>query len=1054
MAGDWGSHKSGFRLGVFATGTETRSGGSEGRLTGGKIRLRRPVNTTDTANDLTVSGSGAVNDLWTGRNLSGVGDMDIVSFVGEWRPLSYGEKTIVYVQANLSGFDIVSGGTLSTGNIAFELPERPYDIPDPQTGVSVARVSDTQQTVSWTRHSSTGAPYSTQYLYRKLSGESWTSAKRIATLSGSVTSYADKSTVANARYDYRLQAYNSAGYSSYSASASIYTTPAAPINASISKSGTTITVNWVDQSAYETGFEVQESTTGPLGTYSPLATKSAGVTTHVHTGASNAVTHTYRIRAVAGSLTSSWLVTQTVSLLAKPNPPLVDVPDVLDLEAQPLPIGVTHQPIDSTDQTALEIRYRPLSGTTSGETVALFGDSLVEGMLYTTDYTETVGMRARTVMRQPRRVWVPPLTDEYCAYETSSRQYETAVWSYSGVPFANRIESGGGITFPLPIVARARVWVRRDDGSGFTGGTVTVTSSNASPVALSGAQTDPAGYGVESITVDNPGASITATFTGGTGEILGVELWEQIGSALSAMFAFGVSGQTSDGWQDSVHRWRTLSPLIAKLGVTTVIISIMDNDANDAVPAATFQANIATGIDHIRDHLPTAKIVGVRMPNIDGKNMTPYNNALATLCDSMIDATTMPLNSTTVGPDGTHWTNAGNEAFASIIRSSLNPAGSGPWTTVALTTQTLYTIPAGTLDNGVTYEVQARTKGGHADWSNWSASSLVKGASDPQVTISYPVDGGTVSNSTADFSWSYFQADGVPQAAWEAELHNAGNWLESKTGIGDATTDTFESALRDGEAYTYRLRVQSGDGAWSEWDEVTPGPVDFLPPPTPEVDATFDADNGSVELSITVPGPEAGTEVAAVTISVRRRDGDRWVTILTEIPVPENGSVSVVDRIPPLVADVQYQAVTVSATPSTAVADVMVDCSGGCWLYVNAGPGWESQAKVWANLSPSYTPDPGKEVVTFYGGTTEEFYEPTAVVRTYQFSGDVATWPTDEGRIGAADPWEVLSLMPAPVCLRDPRGRRVFGSLSAVPQSYGSMHTGVSGTLTETSFSE
>lgn len=1047
MAGGWGSAKSGFRLGVFWTGTETRSGGSEGRLTGGTVRLRRAYNTVDTSNSLSVSGSAVVNDSWSNRNLSGDGDMTIVSVVGEWRPLSYGSTTTAYFTADLSGLDVVSGGTLTVTE-AVTLPARPYDTPDTQTGVTVARVSDTQQTVSWTRHASTGAPYSKQYLYRRLGSGEWA---QIATLSGTATSYADKSTVANAKYDYRLRAYNSAGYSSYSSTASIYTTPAAPVNASISKSGTTITINWVDQSAYETGFEVEESTTGPLGTYSPLATKGAGATAHIHTGASNVATHTYRIRAVAGSLSSGWLVTQTVSLLAKPNPPLVNVPDVLDLEAEPLPIGVTHQPIDSTDQTALEIRYRPLSGTTSGETVALFGDSLVEGMLYTTDYTETVGMRARTVMRQPRRVWVPPLTDEYCAYETSSRQYETAVWSYSGVPFANRIESSGGITFPLPIVARARVWVRRDDGSGFTGGTVTVTSSNAGPVTLSGAQTDPTGYGVESITVDNPGASLTATFTGGTGEILGVELWEQIGSAPSAMFAFGVSGQTSDGWQDSVHRWRTLSPLLAKLDVTTVIISIMDNDANAAVPAATFQANIATGIDHIRDHLPTVKIVGVRMPNIDGKNMTPYNNALATLCDSMIDATTMPLNSTTVGADGTHWTNAGNEAFASIIRSSLNPAGSGPWTTVALTTQTLYTIPAGTLNNGVAYEVQARTKGGHADWSNWSASELIKGASDPQVTISYPVDGGTVSNSTADLSWSYFQADGVPQAAWEAELHDAADWLETKTGIGGATTATFDSALRDGESYTYRLRVQSGDGAWSEWAEVT-STVDFLPPPTPEVEATFGPDDGSVELSITVPGPEDGTEVAAVTISVRRRDGDRWVTLLAETPIPEEGELSIIDRIPPLATAVDYEVVTVSGTPSTAVAAVPVDTRGSRWIFVNGGPGWETSAKVIGNISGDVTVSYSKDLRYYAGRTLPVEHMGRSRSTAFQLSGTVAVAEDSNAAavLAGIQAWRTVAALPAPLCVRDGwSGERLFVSIGEVQRSLGADTTDISTTLTE-----
>lgn len=324
----------------------------------------------------------------------------------------------------------------------------------------------------------------------------------------------------------------------------------------------------------------------------------------------------------------------------------------------------------------------------AGDLIALFGDSLVEGMNYTTSPGATVGARASLGVPRPRRVWLAATVDPQCIYATSNRDYNTTPKTYSGVARALRIEANGTIRFPLLDIggsntpAMVRVWFRRDDGTEFTGANVTATPHTGTAVTLSGAQTDPSGFMTEYLDLVAPGQWVDVTFVSRAGEILGVEVWRQAESAEAggAVWAFGVTGQNSDEWQDSVHRWRSYRSLLQQLGCTTVAIAIMANDANQSVSVAQYTTNIETGMDHIRDYLPAVEFVAVLMPDVGGHDLSAYRAALAGLCDESIDCTSMPLTmgaGGNVGADGTHWTDKGNENFAALFRAGLNHNGLG-----------------------------------------------------------------------------------------------------------------------------------------------------------------------------------------------------------------------------------------------------------------------------------------------------------------------------------------------------------------------------------------
>jgi fibronectin type 3 domain-containing protein len=127
----------------------------------------------------------------------------------------------------------------------------------------------------------------------------------IATLGANATFYADTGVAASTLYDYRVRAYNGAGNSGYSNTASITTQappppPAAPSNLSATTaSGTQIDVSWSDV-ADETGYRLEraDSSSGP---WSTVANPPADSTGHSDGGLDVGGTYFYRLFATNGS---------------------------------------------------------------------------------------------------------------------------------------------------------------------------------------------------------------------------------------------------------------------------------------------------------------------------------------------------------------------------------------------------------------------------------------------------------------------------------------------------------------------------------------------------------------------------------------------------------------------------------------------------------------------------------------------------------------------------------------------------------------------------------
>ena len=117
-----------------------------------------------------------------------------------------------------------------------------------------------------------------------------------------MTSYSNTGLAASTSYSYRVRAYNAAGDSDYSNTASAVTQaapalPAAPTNlvaTAVSKSQ--INLSWTDNATNETGFRIERCKGATCTNFAQIATVGANVTSYSNTKLTANTTYRYRVR--------------------------------------------------------------------------------------------------------------------------------------------------------------------------------------------------------------------------------------------------------------------------------------------------------------------------------------------------------------------------------------------------------------------------------------------------------------------------------------------------------------------------------------------------------------------------------------------------------------------------------------------------------------------------------------------------------------------------------------------------------------------------------------
>ena len=239
--------------------------------------------------------------------------------------------------------------------------------------------------------------------------------------------------------------------------------------------------------------------------------------------------------------------------------------------------------------------------------------------------------------------------------------------------------------------------------------------------------------------------------------------------------------------------------------------------------------------------------------------------------------------------------------------------GGATWVTTGKVTSTAssYTLPASTLTNSAALSWQVRTWGVHATESAWSTAGSVVGSTTPVTSILTPT--ATHQYSSVEASWSFFDAEGTSQSAWEVVLLDAaGQVLETRTGDNSDSAVTLYRTVEDATDYTLRVRAKDGSALWSDWTELGFS-VAYVPPRLPILTVDFAVGAGYAVLTLT-PDPADVGAIEADRVSILRRettldDPDvwtEWEVIAEDLP-PET---TVTDTTPALGARTEYMAIS------------------------------------------------------------------------------------------------------------------------------------------------
>lgn len=345
-------------------------GGNNSRIDWSLRFIERTASNTTFANDIPFS----VGLVGTGTISSGTFDFD-------WRGAGL-QSTVIASGAftyhhndDGTGNVVLSVSTGSTGTsgggsgVAFQggvTPDTLVAKPGTISSLVATRVSDTQTSLKWVQNNpSNGLPTHTGIGVSRNGGAS----DHLVDMGGAKS--ATVSAAANQKLVYHVSSSNSAGTVPTEDSNTIYTTPAAPTSVKAAKTGssTDILISWTPKVGYlEYNNRIWHGVVATDGTItwdaSLLIQTNSATTSYTHVAPDASKVHVYRIQAVAGALTSAYGVSNSVQLQAAPNKPIVPAMPANTDRALATVYAWTHNPVDTSPQSAYEFQTSLDGGTT------------------------------------------------------------------------------------------------------------------------------------------------------------------------------------------------------------------------------------------------------------------------------------------------------------------------------------------------------------------------------------------------------------------------------------------------------------------------------------------------------------------------------------------------------------------------------------------------------------------------------------------------------------------------------------------------------------------
>lgn len=356
-----------------------------------RIWIRTQVSTIDNVNTFKATVSSPFSDASGSRNISTSSGGRAVLYDSTKTISTSSSSKKISISASITNVEIAGLSTVAKVSGSHTIGAKPAATPTKPTDLAVARVSDTQHSISGKVKASSSVKVTRLNILRQESASttsawgSWIQVGSVTTGWSSDTSvtFVDTSTQADRLYTYRLTAVNTAGSTNSSDSGVVRTTPGAPgvPNAVLGAFGD-ITVT-----SSATGINAAGATYSWEQQINGVASAVAGTTAQpvrVFAGVDPLKAYAYRLQSAVSSgtsnnttLTSAWSTWSNT--VAQVGPPLAPTPVSPASGAtvafdRDFTWAWTHNPVDTSAQRTYQLRYRidgdaweTLSGTTAQE---------------------------------------------------------------------------------------------------------------------------------------------------------------------------------------------------------------------------------------------------------------------------------------------------------------------------------------------------------------------------------------------------------------------------------------------------------------------------------------------------------------------------------------------------------------------------------------------------------------------------------------------------------------------------------------------------------------
>lgn len=239
-----------------------------------------------------------------------------------------------------------ASGTASISGISYSAPAAP-------SGCAASRASDSQAKVTWSNGATgTTTPRSAVLVERQTDSGGWS---QVASLGASATNWTDNSISADHRYAYRVRSQGAGGYSGYSTSGYIYTTPASPSSVTATKTGAqSVQLEIAGAAAWAESYGLERTADGG-STWQACGTATSFPWVDPSAPAG---TVRYRVRAVRGDLASAWAESNSVTTITPPLAPSLSGLPAVAATGTALSVSWVPNHPDGSEQTQAQVEYQ------------------------------------------------------------------------------------------------------------------------------------------------------------------------------------------------------------------------------------------------------------------------------------------------------------------------------------------------------------------------------------------------------------------------------------------------------------------------------------------------------------------------------------------------------------------------------------------------------------------------------------------------------------------------------------------------------------------------